>query len=132
MDTAHPMEITRAGGDILIRLEEQDVDRRINMDADATSVTPGPYGYSVGRWDDDTLVITTTNIDWPFFDDIGTPQSEDVETVERFTLRADECRLDYTLTVTDPRTFSAPFTLDGHWNWVPGEIIKPYNCSLAL
>jgi hypothetical protein len=72
------------------------------------------------------------NIDWPFFDDIGTPQSEDVETVERFTLSADERRLDYTLTVTDPGTFTAPFTLDGHWNWVPGEVIKPYNCSLAL
>ena len=22
-------------------------------------------------------------------------------------------------------------TLDGHWTWVPGEIIKPYNWSLA-
>jgi len=134
MDNPFPIEFLEQDGNVVLRTEEWDVVRTIHMTADDAfnSQLPTPHGYSVGHWDDDTLVITTMNIDWPFFDDIGTPQSEDVETVERFTLSADERRLDYTLTVTDPGTFTAPFTLDGHWNWVPGEVIKPYNCSLAL
>jgi hypothetical protein len=134
MDNPFPIEFLERDGNVILRTEEWDVVRTIHMtaDDDFDSQLSTPHGYSVGRWGDGTLVITTTNIDWPFFDDIGTPQSEDVETVERFTLSADERRLDYTLTVTDSQTFTAPFTLDGHWNWVPGEVIKPYNCSLAL
>ena len=133
MDNPFPMEFLEQNGDVILRTEEWDVVRTIHMagDANIDSQPATPHGYSVGRWEDGTLVITTRKIDWPFFDDIGTPQSEDVETVERFTLSADESRLDYTLTVTDPMTFTAPFTLDGHWTWVPGEEIKPYNCSLS-
>ncbi len=63
-------------------------------------------------------------------DDIGTPLGLAAETVETFELSDDGMRLDYKLSVNDPETFTAPFTLDGHWKWVPGEIIKPYNCAL--
>lgn len=132
MDNPFPIEFLEQDGDVILRTEEWDVVRTIHMtaDEDFESQPATPHGYSVGRWEDGTLIITTTKIDWPFFDDIGTPQSGDIETVERFTLSADESRLDYTLTVTDPATFTAPFTLDGHWTWVPGEEIKRYDCSL--
>ncbi len=30
-----------------------------------------PLGYSVGRWDGEALVVTTTHIDWPYFELYG-------------------------------------------------------------
>lgn len=132
MDNPFPMEFVARGEDIVLRLEEWDVARVIHMsdDADPDSEPASPWGYSVGRWQDDTLEVTTTRIDWPFFDDIGTPLGEDAEIVERFSLSADETRLNYTITITDPDTFTEPVTLEGYWVWVPGEEIKPYNCTL--
>ena len=47
---------------------------------------PSPLGYSVGRWENDSLIVTTTAIDWIYFDEIGTPQSPALETEEIFTL----------------------------------------------
>ena len=77
-----------------------------------------------------TTVVTTTHINWPYFDDIGTPQSEQLELVERYMLSDDETRLDYLLTVTDPEMLTEPVTFDGYWTWIPGEQIKRYDCAV--
>ncbi|MCZ6586300.1 MAG: hypothetical protein O6930_09820, partial [Gammaproteobacteria bacterium] len=87
-------------------------------------------GFSVGRWDENTLIVTTTDVAYPFFDDVGTPQSPQAEIVERFTLSDDESRLDWNATIIDPVNFTEPVTLSGYWAWVPGEQIKPYECTL--
>jgi hypothetical protein len=73
--------------------------------------------------------VVTTNIDYPWFDKYGTPQSPDLQLVERFSLSADKTRLDYTVTATDPKVFTAPVVMKRQWLWVPGEIIRPYNCK---
>jgi len=132
MDNPFPIEFAARDGDILLRLEEWDVERTIHLTGDpAAEAQPAtPLGYSVGHWEDDTLVVETTRIDWPFFDDVGTPQSAAIETVERFSLSADQTRLSYSITATDPATFTAPVTVEGYWVWVPGQEIKPYNCTL--
>ncbi len=132
MDNPFPIEFSEQGDDIVLRLEEWDTVRTIHMSAsvDPTTQPATPLGYSTGRWENDTLVVETTRIDWPFFDDVGTPQSAEVETVERFWLNDDRTRLNYTITVTDPVTFSEPVTLDGYWAWAPGQEIKPFNCTL--
>ena len=132
MDNPFPMQVLEDGNDILIRMEQWDIDRRIHMTrGEVPADEPAtPHGYSVGHWEDRTLVVTTTRLNWPFFDDVGTPQSDQTEIVERFTLSEDESRLDYLLTVTDPATFTEPVTFDGYWVWVPGEQIKRYDCAL--
>ena len=87
--------------------------------------------YSVGHWDGDTLVVETTNIDRPYFDDVGTPMSSALQTVERYPLSADGQRVNMEMTVTDPVTFTEPGHLTGtYWVLVPGEQIKPYECAL--
>jgi hypothetical protein len=133
MDNPFPMEIVADGEDVLIRMEQWDAERRvhINTASDPARQTVTPNGYSVGHWDGDrTLVVTTTRLSGPHFDDIGTPHSEQLELVERFTLSDDETRLDYLLTATDPATFTEPVTFDGFWVWVPGEQIKRYDCAV--
>ena len=47
---------------------------------------------------------------------------------ERFALNDDGSRLDYTMTVADSATFTAPVTLRKTWEWRPGEQVKPYQC----
>ena len=129
MDSPHPMEIARAGSDILIRLEEQDVVRRIHMAGGQASVMPTPYGHSVGRLDEDTLVVTTTDIDFAWFDQAGIPQSDALRLVERFAVSEDGRHLNYAVTATDPAVFTEPVLLEKRWVWLPGEEIKPYECS---
>jgi len=133
MDNPFPIAFEAQGADILIRTEEWDVVRTIHMDdgTDPGSQPATPHGYSVGHWEGDTLVIATTKIDWPYFDDVGTPMSSELETVERYTLSADGQRLEMEMTVTDPLTFTEPVELTGaYWVLVPGEQLKPYECAL--
>ena len=54
--------------------------------------------------------------------------SEDVEIEERYSLSADQSRLDFEITITDPSTFTSPAHLDGYWLSL-GESIQPYDCQ---
>ena len=130
MDLGTPMEFLREGDEIVLYLEEQDSVRRIHMSADAAPSDEAgtPMGFSIGHWEDDALVVTTTHVDWPWFDQSGVPQTDAVEFVERFTPSADGGVLSYAITVTDPGTFTEPVLLERHWVWEPNEELRPYNC----
>lgn len=133
MMSPHPIEFVERLSDIELRLEEWDAVRTIRMDGAA--VTSGAeasrMGNSVGHWEGNTLVVTTTDIDYPFMDEHGTPQSEAVEVVERFTLSQDERSLDWEATVVDPGTMTEPVVaFTTRWAWVPGETLQPYDCAV--
>jgi hypothetical protein len=99
-------------------------------DSGADNAVPSLMGYSVGRWDDDTLIVTTTRIDYPYMDEHGTPQTDAVEVVERFTMSTDERSLNWAATVTDPGTMTEPVVaFTTRWAWIPGEYIQPYDCQ---
>ena len=91
-------------------------------------------GHSAGRWEGDTLVVTTTRVGWPYFDLnaplLGFPQSEAVRIVERFKLRDGGRELGYDLQVTDPGTFTEPLALTDYliWRAEPGMAREPYDC----
>ena len=87
-------------------------------------------GYSIGHWDDGSLVVKTTRVDWPYFDRDGTPQSDKVEFVERFTMTDDESRLNYILTASDPIMFTGPIIVTNAFDWRPGSEIKAGDCVL--
>jgi len=132
MMSPHPIEFLESGDDISLRLEEWEAVRTVHMTPAANTLNPSasPLGYSVGRWEDETLVVTTTHIDYPYMDEHGTPQSDAMAVVERFTLSADGRSLDWTATVTDPETFTEPFVaFTTRWAWVPGEALQPYDCA---
>jgi hypothetical protein len=132
MEQPYPLEFTQLGsGDIELRLEEFDTVRKIDMHPNASvqGKSPTILGHSVGRWDGDTLVVTTTGISWPYFDQTGIPLHESSVFVERFTPSEDGNRLDYTLTVTDPTIFTEPVVLKTFWSWKPGEQVHRFNCK---
>lgn len=133
MEAPYPIEFVRQeNGDIFLKLEEYDLTRPIYMKTDVTRELPqpSPLGFSVGRFDGATLVVTTTRISWPFFSQLGIRQSPGVEIVERFTPTADGSRLDYEMTVTDAATFTRPVVLRQHWLWLPMVTLLPYECTV--
>lgn len=131
MGNPYPMQFVKVGENIEIHLEEFDVVRTIHMNGNPdASVAPAALGYSMGRWQDETtLVITTDRINWPYFNRVGVPQSEDVEVWERFVLDDGSGQLAYTIRVTDPATLLEPYEYDALWKWVPGEVVSRYDCS---
>jgi len=124
-----PMEFTRAGDRIVMRLEEYDTVRTIHMNPkDVAPRAHTLYGFSRGRWEGTTLVVETDHIAAGYFDHEGTPQSDQIKTVERFIPNADYSRLDYTLTTTDPVNFTRPFELKRYFVWKPENRVHPYEC----
>ena len=85
-------------------------------------------GYSVGRWEDGDLVVTTTLVDWPYFDSSGTPQGEGVWFVERFSLSDDQTRLDFEIEVHDPEYLPAPGNVSTGW-FAYGDELKRFDCQ---
>ena len=68
-------------------------------------------GDSRGRWDGDTLVVETTNFrDRTGVGMNGAGASDALTITERFT-RTSDTILNYSLTVNDPMTWTAPFTI---------------------
>jgi hypothetical protein len=132
MDNPYPIAFERRGDDIVLRLEEWDGVRTIHVGgaASAAAASPSPMGYSIGRWEGDTLVVETDHIDYPYFDDLGTPQSANVSVRERFTLQPEARRLSWQAQIVDAASFTEPVTMKIEWQWIPGHEIKPFDCAL--
>jgi hypothetical protein len=130
MEEPYPLEFSRDGDDIVLRLEEYDTVRTIHMNdgAGAAEAPFSPLGYSVGRWDGRDLVVTTTRINSGTFDSVGIGLSLQAEIVERFSPSEDGSRLDYSMTVTDPETFTRPVELGKHWIWLPEVELQKFGC----
>jgi hypothetical protein len=128
----YPIEFIDEGDRIRLRIEEWDATRVIHMntDADSGAQAPSLLGYSVGHWEGKTLLIETIQVDAPYLDDSGTPQSENAEIFERYTLSEDEDRLDYEVIVIDPQYLLEPAIWDASWIWQPGAEIIPFECTL--
>jgi len=83
----------------------------------STAARPDPgvkllMGSSRGRWEGNTLVVETSNLnDWSWFDDMGTFHSDAMSVVERFTVQ-DANRIAYKATITDPKVFTRPWTIE--------------------
>ena len=74
-------------------------------------VLPTWWGHSIGRWDGDTLVIDTVGYNDKFwFDSRGTPHTEQLHTVERWT-RINYGTLINDFTLDDPGAYSRPVQL---------------------
>ena len=131
MEQPYPMEFRRAGDDIVLRLEEYDAVRTIHMNREAppAGTENSSLGYSVGHWENETLVVTTTHVNWPLFNQIGVPQSTEAVLVERFTPAADGSSLAYELTTTDPANFTEPFSGSKTWLYLPDQEVLSYDCQ---
>ena len=101
--------ITQGPGFVAIQIEMLGGTRVIPTDGRrhvGTSIRQW-MGDSVARWDGDTLVVETTN----FTDKVlYRGAAENLHLVERFT-RVGQAEIEYRVTISDPTTFSNPWTL---------------------
>jgi hypothetical protein len=83
------------------------------------------YGYSVGRWEGDDLVVETSGLrDGGWLDVNGTPFTDQARITERFR-RVNYGRVEIDVTVEDQKAYTKPFTMRVNWRLYPdGELIE--------
>ena len=88
------------------------------------------YGYSIGHWEGDTLVVETRGLNEKFWIDTrGTPHTEQLKFIERFT-RTDMNTLRYQATIDDPGAYTKPWTTtEFTLRWRPGDELFEYICQ---
>ncbi|MGI9260212.1 MAG: DUF6152 family protein [Gammaproteobacteria bacterium] len=123
----YPIELIDEGDRIVLRIEEWGQQRVIHMTEEARSQTPEPshLGYSVGRWEGDTLVVNITRLNFPYLDQDGRPMSENATMRERFTMSEDETELQYEVVISDPEYLVEPAIWDHTWYYEPGDEFLP-------
>ena len=104
--------IVQSPGYVTILHEEYRDRRIIPVDGRPHGTIRQWFGDAVGHWENDTLVVDTTNFldrtnyEWA---SIWTRPTETLHLVERFR-RTDADTIEYTIKVEDPATFSKPWT----------------------
>jgi hypothetical protein len=89
---------------------------------------PWWYGYSVGRWEDDTLVVETSGLrDDGWLDVFGTPLTDAARLTERFR-RVSYGRMEIDITVDDPKAYSSPWTVRVNQRLLPAEELIEFVC----
>jgi hypothetical protein len=109
-----PRKMIQTPGLIVIAYEANYGLRYIFMDGrtlPAKDAEPWWYGYSIGRWEGDTLVVETSGFkDGGWLDIIGNPMTDAAKVTERFR-RPNYGTLEIDVTIDDPKAYTKPFTV---------------------
>jgi hypothetical protein len=99
------------------------------------SVQPFWYGYSVGRWEGDTLVVETNNLRGAetgpsdgWLDVRGSPYSDQARFTERIR-RPTYGKLEIDITLDDPKAYTKPFTLRVNQQISPDDELIEFICN---
>ena len=115
-----PFKIIQTPREILMLYEVETIFRQIFTDGRKFPDDPAGtwLGYSIGKWDGDTLVVDTMGFnDLSWLDARGHGHSEDMRVQERFH-RRDFGHLEYEITFDDPKMYTKPFTVK-----IPHELL---------
>ncbi len=127
-----PRQIVQTPGLVVILYEANDGRRLIHTDGrklPSDDVQPWWYGYSVGRWEGDTLVVESSGFkDEAWIDEYGTPGSDKAKVTERFR-RLNVGTLEIGVTVDDPKTLTKPFTFTFQQRLMPDTELIEFVCG---
>ena len=116
----------------LIQLDEYgDPPRQVYTDGRELPVDPNPswMGYSVGSWEEDTLVVETNGLnDRGWLDLSGHPRSESMHITERYH-RRDFGHMDVEISFDDPIYYTRPFSIRTVANLIPDSDILEFVCD---
>jgi hypothetical protein len=129
---AAPRKIIQAPQVIAILFESYHQYRQILMDGRPLPepTQPSYQGYSIGRWEGDTLVVETNGVnDLGWLDMNGHPQTETTHITERFR-RRNFGHMDLEVTIEDPKAYAKPFTVAlAGWDLLPDEELIEAICE---
>lgn len=127
----HPYKIVQTTDLLLILYESQTLFRQIFMDGRAHPKDPEPtwMGYSVGRWEGDTLVIDTIGFnDKTWLDGMGHPHSEAMKVTERLR-RRDAGHMDIEVVIDDPKAYTQTIRYVQPQQLLPEDDLIEYVCN---
>ena len=126
-----PRKIIQTPGLIVILYEAQGGIRQIFTDGRPLPKDPEPwwYGYSIGHWEDDTLVVETTGFrDDVWLDIDGSPLTESGKMTERMK-RLNYGTLQTDVTIEDPKAYTKPFTVRVTHRLLPDTDLIEFICT---
>jgi hypothetical protein len=109
--SVYPTEIVQTPKRIVQFFEWAHGWREIWTDGRELPKDPEPrwMGYSVGKWEGDTLVVQSAGFDErTWLDHFGNPHSDEMRLEERYR-RPDADHLELVMTLTDPKTYTKPW-----------------------
>ena len=141
-----PIEILEAADRIVIKPENSALPRRIFTDGRShpADLEPSWMGHSIGRWEGDVLIVDTigTSGRTRGMNGVGSnarvsrddskprlPVSDQLHLVERLRVVADGEILEDEMTITDPKTYTAPLVLKHYWQRRPDIEVLEYVCG---
>jgi hypothetical protein len=110
--TPLPFKIFQEPNVVVVLYEAFDQFRQFFMDGRELPKDPNPqwFGYSVAKWDGDTLVVESSGFNGKaWLDQLGHPSTEALRVTERFH-RRDFGHMDVTSTIDDPMAYKKPWT----------------------
>jgi hypothetical protein len=110
---AYPWKVIQQPTYVAIIYETFTYWRQIFMDGREVSEDANPawMGYSVGKWDGDTLVVDTRGFNGKtWLDQLGRPTTDKLHVVERFH-RTDYGHMKIDVTIDDPGAYTKPWSV---------------------
>ena len=127
-----PRQIVQTQREIVILYEANGNTRRILTDGRPlpnNDPTPWWYGYSVGHWDGDTLVVETTGFrDDVWLDVEGSPLTNSGKMTERWR-RVKFGLMQIDITIEDPKAYTKPFTVRVNHQLMPDTELMEFVCQ---
>jgi hypothetical protein len=126
-----PRKMIQTPGLIAIMYEANSGLRQIFTDGRPLPKDAEPwwYGYSVGKWDGDTLVVESSNFrDLGWLDVEGSPLTESGKIIERFR-RPDYGHLEIEVTIDDPKAYTKPWTVTVYQRILPDTELIEFVCQ---
>jgi hypothetical protein len=116
---------------LIVILNPDLTNRQIFMDGRKLESDPNPswMGYSVGRFDGDTLVVENNGYnDRTWLDHDGHPHTEALRIMERYR-RRDFGHLDIDVTLSDPKAYTKPWTVSVKAELAPDTEMIEFVCG---
>lgn len=129
--TPVPFKIVEEPDEVIILYEAFGIYRQIFTDGRALPKDPNPtwMGYSVGKWDKDSLVVTTAGFNGKtWLDQAGHPASDALTVTERFR-RPDFGHLTIEVTIDDPKAYTRPWTVTESMDLLPDTELLEFICN---
>jgi hypothetical protein len=128
----YAFKMIQAPQEIVILFEDGDPPRQIHTDGRSLPKEPEPswMGYSVGKWERETLAVETIGFNEKSWLDnrFGHPRSESMHITEHYR-RRDFGHMDLEVTLEDPTYYTRPFTLKTQLNLIPDSDVLEFVCG---
>ena len=125
-----PRKLVHTPGLLIIMYETHQGLRQVFLDGRTIPNDPNPtfFGYSVGHWEGETLVVETSGFkDGEWLDIQGSPLTDVGRTVERFS-RPNTGQLEIEITFEDKKAYTRPFTVRLTQRLMPDDEIFEMVC----